>query len=1011
VFRLPGPPRGGGLNQAYRHGVHTVRLQPDDWDAYIDQVDGPQLVVAGPGTGKTEFLVRRAIRLIEAGHAAPGQIVVLTFSRRSAAELVARIGVGVGSSSAGIDASTFHSFSHRLLEAHWDGPVGSLLTGPEQVRLVGNLLAEEDPADWPLPFRGILASPSFAEEVADFLLRCRERLLGPAELATLAVDRADWRALPGFFERYQAELRDSGRIDYGTLLTDAIDCLERPDVAEAAADQHRYVLVDEYQDTSPAQARLLERLTARHRNLTVAGDPYQSIYSFRGAELRNIADFPVRAGGEVSRIVLARSFRVPAEIMESALRVTESGELPGSAGPVDPADHPGRVEAHVFDQQSAEAEWIAAEVERMLVEQGLERNRIAVLVRSKRRLLAELSRALDRRRIPHDTPDTRLVDHPIIRVILDLTRAAAWSSLDPAEYPGVADETDRLVRRVLLGPLFELAVMTERSLLRQRRRTGAAWHSVLRERLVEPGGLPELLEDPSWATSMTAADGFWHVWTRLEAFTRLAADPGSVDDRAALTSFAQALGRQADRDPDLTLLEYAELAEDDDFEATPLLGVRRATDRVVLTTLHQAKGLEFDVVFIADATEGTFPDTRRSRALLQPHLLSPDRPEDPSAQVRFRLQEEMRLAYTAMTRARTRVVWTATGAGIEEHGSRPSRFLLAAAGVDSVSQISGPPDHGEDPVSALELESMLRRRLVDPSVGAASRIAAASVLGRPTGPVPWDARRFAGVARPGPDSGIVERPVRLSPSQAEAYEQCPRRYAFERRVRLQGASSPYMTFGSMIHGVLEAAERRALDTGVAHSTVDEAHAELETALRHSDFGSPVLTDAWRKRGASLLDRLYREWPEDSVEVMALEHPLVLDIDGTTWWGRADRIERTAAGGVRIVDYKTGGTPMTKADAGRSLQLGFYLLAAREDPLLRGLDGPVEAELWYPLARAKGWRPAFDPSSLPSVRERLEAAARGIDEERWDPRVGAACRTCPVRLVCDRWPEGREAFVE
>ncbi len=992
--------------------MHTIRLEPEDWPEALDQVHGPQLVVAGPGTGKTEFLVRRAIRLIEGGHASPGQIVVLTFSRRSAADLASRIGAGLGRASVGIDASTFHSFAHRLLETHWYGPVGSLLTGPEQVRIVGRLLATEDAVDWPLPFRPLLASPTFAEEVADFLLRCRERLVGTAELRRLAADRADWRALPAFFDRYDRHLRDTGRIDYGTLLIDAIDCLQRPDIAATVSDQHHFVLVDEYQDTSPAQARLLEALTAQRHNLTVAGDPYQSIYSFRGAEVGNIAEFADRfepVHGTI-RMVLARSFRVPAPIMSAALRVVSSGELPGSAGPVEPAAHPGRVEAYIFDQQSAEAEWIASEVERLLVEEGMERSRVAVLVRSKRRLLPELSRALDRRRVPHDTPDSRLVDHPMIQVVLDLTRAAAWGSLDPAEYPGAADEVDRLVRRVLLGPLLAVPVVVERELLRLRRRSAAPWTQVL-GRLPEAATIAQLLGDPVWATGMAAAHGFWRLWTTVEAFGRTATDPAAGDDRAALTSFAQALGRQAERDPSLTLLGYAELAEDDDFEATPLLSTKRSGDRVVLTTLHQAKGLEFDVVFIADAAEDVFPDTRRSRALLQPHLLSPNRSTDAAGQIMFRLQEEMRLAYTAMTRARTRVVWTATGAGIEESGSRPSRFLLAAAGVHAVSDLGLPPDRSGDPVSVLEVETKLRRSLADPTRPAAERLAAVSVLARPVDETSWDPSSFAGLAEPGPDFGIVDHPVRLSPSQAEAYETCPRRYAFERRVGLQSASSPYLTFGSLIHSVLEEVERRALGSGNPRSTAVEARSHLDELMAQADFGSPVLSQAWRRRAHELFDRLYRDWPDDSGEVMTLERTLELEIDGIRWLGRADRIERTTTGATRIVDYKTGGTTLTKVEAGRSLQLGFYVMAAAADRTLAASGGPIEAQLWYPLAKAKSWRVAFDPAMLPTVRQRLLAAAEGIAGEDWTPRVGAGCRTCPVRLVCDRWPEGREAFVE
>jgi len=982
--------------------VVEERIGPDDFAVAVADVTGPQLVVAGPGTGKTEFLVKRAIELVRGGHATPHEIAVLTFSRRAGADLAARIAGGLGPVASGVDVSTFHSFAHRLLEAH--GSVATLLTGPEQIRVVSELLATEDPDAWPHNLRAILSSPTFAEEVADFILRCRERMIDANGLSELARARSDWRALPSFLDRYSRHLVEIERIDYGTLLAAAIDCLRQPNVGEAVGRQYLFVLVDEYQDTSPAQARLLDLLTAEHRNITVAGDPYQSIYSFRGAELANMATFADQFGTPerpVRRLVLENSYRVPAEIMEAALRITSGGALPGAAGPVVPAEHAGRVEAYVFDQQSAEAEWIAKEVERLIVEERLSPDSIAVLVRSKRRLLPELSRAMERRRLPHDKPDTRLVDHPGVRAVLDLTRVAALSAIH--ELPGVTEELDRAMRRVLLGPLFGLPVMTERALLRVRRRTAAPWHAVLESELEGGRGVSALLENPDWATSLTAADGFWKAWTEVEAFKTIALADEHAENRAALASFAQALARQAERDPALTLLDYLRLVDADDFEATPLLSLHQGRGRIVLTTLHQAKGLEFDVVFLADASEAVFPDTRRSRALLQPHLLAGH-----SDQVTFRLQEEMRLAYTAMTRASRRVIWTTTAAGIDDSGERPSRFLLAAAGVSGAGELSPPPDRGEAPVTVLEVETLLRRVLNEPTASGARRLAAATVLGANDNP--WHASRFAGVAEPGPDHGIVVPPIRMSPSQAEAYDLCPRRYAYERRVRIVESTSVYLTFGTLVHAVLERVDRRAI-AGMGPAVLSDALEELDRAIEDAGFETPVLALAWKARAAELFERLYGEWPTDSVEPVLVEHPLSLEVDGVVWTGRADRIERCADGSLRIVDYKSGKTAMAIKEAQRSLQLGFYLMAAREDPVVTAHGTPTTAELWYPLTGAKAWRRSLDPNNLDEIRIRMTEAADGIRAERWTPRVGGHCGRCPVRLVCDRWPDGKEAFVE
>ena len=533
-----------------------LRIDPGDWADAIRRVDGPQIVVAGPGTGKTEFLVRRARHLIAEGIADPGQVLVLTFSRRNSADIKNR------SRENGRQPviATFHSFAYRLLETFAGREPPSepptLLTGPEQVALVGELLKTEDPSDWPLALRSLLSSHTLAAEVSDFLLRCQERLIDRDQLRSLLGLSSRWEAIPQFMDRYQSELNRRNRLDYGTLLARATALLDQEEVRQSLSEQYRYVLVDEYQDTSAAQAHLLERLTSELRNITVTGDPYQSIYSFRGADLENVDRFPNRfcdlSGTPAQRLILTTSFRVPAQILDGALRVVSSGELPGGAGPVIPAVHAGRVEAFVFDQASGEADWIAGRAERLHLEERIPYKSIGVLVRSTRHLFPELSRALDRRRIPHRRPDRRLTDHPAMRMIFDLAWAAYAGSLVDSE-PGWGDETDRAVRRLLLGPLFELPLGRERELLRTRRRTGQPWSVVLAEGGVGSAEFRALLDDPDWAANKPAVEGFWHVWGTLPELVPLIGRDDLAEYRRAFTEFAQVIDQQRERDPDVEL--------------------------------------------------------------------------------------------------------------------------------------------------------------------------------------------------------------------------------------------------------------------------------------------------------------------------------------------------------------------------------------------------------------------------------------------------------------------------
>jgi superfamily I DNA/RNA helicase/RecB family exonuclease len=984
---MPGPP--------------TTPIAPDAWSEALAATDGLQLVVAGPGAGKTEFLARRAHHLVSDVGRPASSVLLLTFSRRAAADLRSRV-IDLGGPAPPI-ASTFHSFAVRLLERHAPTVLGwqempALLTGPEQVGVVRRMLDEEDPADWPTGYREMLATRSFAEEVTDFMLRASERRLSPADVAGLATDRQDWRALPGFMERYRSRLGDRGRIDYAGILEAAIRVLADDGVRAEVGAEIGHVLVDEYQDTTTAQVELLRRLVAAHGNLTVTADVGQSIYSFRGADLGNVQRFDTDFAdiGASSTILLDTSFRVPERILEAAARIGVPG-LPGAPEVVHPTGPGGRVDVHVFDQRSHEAEWIASEIERLHRLDEVPLRRIAVLLRTKRRMLPELSRALDRRRIPHDRPDTRLIDHPAVRSVADLVLLATGTD-------GTAG-LRQAARRLLLGPLLGRTLGEERAVTRARDRVGGTWAESFRAELDDGGALADLIDDATWATDRSAVDGFWHLWQALPQWQHLATDPNHAGSRAALASFAQVLGHLSDRDPDLPLATFLSLAAEDDFEASPLLGYAPDVDAVVLTTLHQAKGLEFDVAFIADAVDGALPDLRRSYSILGTNTLDP-RQADARSAARFRIEEERRLVYTAMTRATRRVVWSATAAGIDEGDERPSRFLL-----ELEPDPSPPSDHADLPVTPMEAEALLRRTAADPEAPAARRLGAVAVLASEPHPALRDPSSIVGVREPGPDRGVIPDAASFSPSQAMSYESCPRRYVLDRYLGAAAEGSVYMYAGSVVHEVAEALDRLRLADPEWEPEPGDVATALDAAFDPAWFGGGPWADAWRARIEGILETLLGNAPPGG-PVEFVEHWLEVDIDGESWRGRADRIDRGTDGALRVVDYKTGSSPASVADAAESLQLGFYVLAASADPDVAARGTIGGAELWYPAKDQKAHfaTRSFDMGKLDEVRDRLASIAAAIRLEEFPPVLNPGCDGCAVRTMCPEWPEGQDAFL-
>ena len=333
--------------------------------------------------------------------------------------------------------------------------------------------------------------------------------------------------------------------------------------------------------------------------------------------------------------------------------------------------------------------------------------------------------------------------------------------------------------------------------------------------------------------------------------------------------------------------------------------------------------------------------------------------------------------------------------------------MVAALGLSEVSELGPPTPYDGPPVSLTQLQAMLRRVAADPSETLPRRLAAIRTLTSDRNH--WDASRFAGSRVPGPDRGVLPERIRLSPSQAESYETCPRRYVLERRLGVGDGSSVYALFGSLVHEVLERAECAALDAGRPRSELSDALPIVDQVWSESAaFGSPAYNLKWREKAISLLDRMYREWPPTSGPAVALERKLTLRVGGIEWMGYADRIERRTDG-LAIVDYKTGKSIPSVKDAATSLQLGFYLLAAKNDDALAQHGEATSAESWHPATDYKGWTRAFDPSTIDELTSRMESLGAAISAERWDPTPGDACGNCAVRIVCPVQPEGREAF--
>ena len=1064
----------------------------DPWQrAVVDHPGGPLLVLAGPGTGKTTTLVEAVVDRIERRGAIPDSLLVLTFSRRAAGSLRERITARLGRSVVTPMVLTFHAFCYALVRRFTPsdsaGAPVRLLTAPEQEFRVRETLAgsaETRRADWPDSLAGAFGTRGFAAEVRAVIAKARQLGMDPEDVVAAgeSAGRAEWVAIGRFFDEYLDVLDAEQVLDYAELVHRCRILLTDSGVVDTVRREIGAVFVDEYQDTDPAQVRLLQAIVGGGRDVVVVGDPDQSVYGFRGAEARGILDFPdlfaAADGRRAPVMALAQTRRFGAAVHAASRNVADRLAMPRSLPPevfarfrrpvVAPGVARGRVEVLTCVTAGAEAEHIAELLRSAHLRDGVPWSQMAVLVRSGKRMIPGLSRALGAAGVPVEVAgdEIPLAAEPAVRPLLLALQVAARGRT-------VAPDEAHVLLTSALGGMDSMAVRRLGSRLREAERAelaGTALPRLSPDLLARAVRSPELLEDCGTAAEVEAALRLVGLLERCErsvsagataeeALWVLWSGTGWPDRLRQQSAHGGDTGRKANRDLDAVcaLFDIAARSEEvsgrrgvDAFLAEvegqqiPADTLRESDLRgaaVRVLTAHRAKGLEWDLVVVAGVQEGSWPDVRRRGSLLEAERLGPHGLSEPPPTA-VRIAEERRLFYVACTRARRRLVVTAV-AGTEGEADQPSRFL-AELGVPA-QPLSGRPRR---PLTLGSLVAELRRVGSDPLAGPALREEAALRLARLAdltdergrALVPGAApRRWWGMREPTSARNPVvatDQPVQLSGSQLGRLLECPRQWFLSRQARAESARSSAAAFGSVVHVLAEHAAGRDVD----HA---ELAAHLDQVWEQLDFGASWLSAVERVEAEAALER-FTAWQaaRTQLELLGTEVSFRCELDlGPTrvlLTGTADRVERDHDGRLRIVDFKTSRMEPRAADVTLQDQLGVYQLAVQAggfDHLAGPGARPGGAERVYlrlpegagPLPRAF-YQPSLDDVPFPVadaeppgggsldpvaagqptwVHRRLLAGATVVREERFAARVGPGCRYCPFRGSCPAHASGRQ----
>jgi DNA helicase-2/ATP-dependent DNA helicase PcrA len=629
-------------------------LNPDQLDAVVHR-GGPLLVVAGAGSGKTRVLTHRIAHLLQEG-VPPTAILAITFTNKAAAEMRHRVTALVGPVSKAMWVCTFHSACVRILRAHAD-----LLGYPRTFSIYDQADAQRL-AGYVVRDLGLDAKRFPPRAAHGQISMWKNELVSPA----LAVERASnifERKHADIYVEYQARLQKAGAMDFDDLLMNTVVLFrQHPDVLAHYQQRFQHILIDEYQDTNQAQNEIALMLAADHEQLTIVGDHDQSVYRFRGADLRNITQFE-DAFDDVTTIVLDQNYRSTQVILDAANAVI--------------ANNPGRKEKHLWSDKGSgdrivryhaedegdEATWVARTMKHLHGDASFMWKEMAAFYRTnaQSRVLEE---AMMRFGIPYKVVGgTRFYDRREVKDAMAYLRAVVNPS-DEVSVKRVLNVPKRGVGDSSVAKLDAFAAAHGISFVEAMRRAGEAGLSGGSARGVDAfvrllDGITARLDDPPGDLLQAVLDDSGYL-AELEADDSVE-NAGRIENLGELVGSAREFTRL-----DEFLEQVALVADTDDLDDD---------NNVVLMTLHSAKGLEFPAVFLVGMEEGVFP---HSRALTEPD----------------ELEEERRLAYVGITRAQQRLflshAWCRQLFGSTSYNP-PSRFIdeIPAELLDQQGAVQG----------------------------------------------------------------------------------------------------------------------------------------------------------------------------------------------------------------------------------------------------------------------------------------------------------------------------------
>lgn len=961
--------------------ISSQKLNKEQLEA-VKHKNGPLLIIAGAGTGKTTVITERIKFLIFGKLAKPEEILALTFTEKAAKEMEERVDLAMPYGYTQMWISTFHSFCDRILrrEALHIGlsPRYKLLSEADAVALIRKNLFS-----FKLNYFRPLGNPNkFIEGMLQHFSRLQDEDISPTDYLkyvqkkktkknTSEEERMELKKLTELSLAYQTydDLKvKEGFMDFGDLIVKTLSLFrQRKNILKNYRDQFKYILIDEFQDTNFAQNELAKLLVGKEQNITVCGDDDQSVYRFRGAAVSNIVQFR-KSFPKLKIVVLTKNYRSTQEILDRSYDLIQKNN-PDRLEVVENIDKKLRsqvakdgeeIRFFHLDRVENEAEQVAKTIGDLIKEEKYDYRDFAILVRANNHA-EPFGRALSRKGIPFQFlgpgrlfKQSEVIDLiSYLKVLYNLEDSVSFFRLLAIEYfdiPGRDLASLGAFAKRLNISLFEACEKVDQLYVSEKGKQKIKYivgiinkHLGLLKKetagqllyyFLEETKLLQKLLSPDSVEAERRAQNISKFFDKLKSY--------EVDHEDA-TVFAVVDFLELSRE-----LGESPLASDNDWTEV---------NAVNILTVHSAKGLEFPVVFLINLVGQRFPTIERRETI----PIADDLIKEVLPVGDYHMEEERRLFYVGMTRAKDKLFLTAADYyGEAKREKRLSPFIFEALGDTAISSEQG-------------LDNLKQLSFLD--------------------------------YKAHPLAKATKEPLHidyLSYSQIETFKNCPMHYKLKYIYKVPTPQSASLSFGSTIH-----------------LTLKDFYTKVKEGAKPSDkLLFEILKDDWIKEGYKgkvhekkfmekgkmfLSDFLKKEFNAKNLPLLLEQQfvvPLSLNGEYLKIGGKIDRVDALPDGRIEIIDYKTGANVPTQKEVDKDLQLNFYALAAMKIKGQPFEKDPKDVLLTlYYFDNQKKIQSVRSKEQLEKAVEEIFKTKKEIESSDFACSKSILCKSCEYSLIC------------